>query len=266
MRRVGVAVQRACGTVALERLPQPVGELQPHHRAFVAERPVGHLPAAVQRPDQILGGHLDIGQEDLVEVEVVAVVHARERPAGHAGGIGRNQQRADPLVFRCVGIGADEREDDVGVVRTRRPDLLTVDDEVIAVQHRPRGQSRKVGTRARFTHAQRCGDLGAQDGHRPPLLLLVGAERQQRCRDDADALRVERVVDAPPRKLLAVHELLAGCPRCGRRTPAGCPAAASRGRTAVAASAATIPARATSSATARRPPRPRRADARRGRR
>ena len=111
-------------------------------------------------------------------------------------------------MFRRIGIGADEREDHVGVVCTRRPDLLTVDDEMIAVQHRTRAQPGKVGTRAGLTHAQRCGDLGAQNRHRPPLLLLVGAERQQRGRDDADALRVERVIDASPRQLLAVHELL----------------------------------------------------------
>ena len=159
-------------------------------------------------PTRFSAGTTHIGQEDLVEVQVVAVVHAGERSAGHAGGVGGNQQCADPLVFRGVGIGADEGEQDVGVVRTGRPDLLTVDDEVIAVEHRTCGQARKVGTRARFTHAQRRGDLGAQDGHRPSLFLFVGAERQQRRRDDPDALGVERVVDASPRKLLAVHELL----------------------------------------------------------
>ena len=116
----------------------------------------------------------------------------------------------------------------------------------------------QVRARARFTHAQRRGHLGAQDRHRPPLLLLLGAERQQRRGDDADALRVERVIDAPPRRVLRDGRTVRGCPRCGRRTPAGCPAAASRGRTAAAASGAPTPARATSTGTARRPLRPRR--------
>ena len=174
----------------------------------MAEGSVGHLPATAQRPDQVLGGHPDVGQEDLVEVEVVAVVHARERPAGHPGRVGGNQQCADPLVFGRVGIGADEGEQHVGVVRAGRPDLLTVDDEVVAVAHRTRAQAGEVGARAGFAHAERRRDLGAQDGHRPPLLLFVRAERQQRRRDDADALRIERVIDAPPRQLLAVHELL----------------------------------------------------------
>jgi len=40
------------------------------------------------------------------------------------------------------------------------------------------------------------------------VLLLVAAERQQRGGDDADPLRVEAMVDAPPRQFLAVHELL----------------------------------------------------------
>ncbi len=46
----------------------------------------------------------------------------------------------------------------------------------------------------------------------------------------------------------------AGCRRFGHRIRAGCPAAASHGRTAGAAIVAPIPAHATSSASARRPP------------
>jgi hypothetical protein len=40
---------------------------------------------------------------------------------------------------------------------------------------RPRW-STQVGAGTRFAHAQRRGHLGAQDGHRPPPLLFVGAE------------------------------------------------------------------------------------------
>src|SRR5258708_11519295 len=39
--------------------------------------------------------------------------------------------------------------------------------------------------------------LGPQDGHRPPMLLLRGSERDQRRGDDADALRVSRQVGTP---------------------------------------------------------------------
>ena len=73
---------------------------------------------------------------------------------------------------------------------------------------RPRAQRRQVGTGPRLAHPERRGHLGPQDRHGPLLLLLVGAERDQRRGDDADALRVEALVDPPPRQLLAVDVLL----------------------------------------------------------
>ena len=48
--------------------------------------------------------------------------------------------------------------------------------------------------------------LSTGTAHR--LLLLVGAERDQRCRNDVDALRVEAVVDAALAELLEMDELL----------------------------------------------------------
>ena len=69
-------------------------------------------------------------------------------------------------------------------------------------------QRRQIGARARFAHAKRRGHLGAQDRHRPPLLLLRRSERDQRRGDDADALRVERQVDAPAREFLLMDVLL----------------------------------------------------------
>ena len=53
------------------------------------------------------------------------------------------------------------------------------------------------------------------------LLLFVGAERQQRCRDDADALRVERVDRCAAAKAPHGARTAPGCWRCGRRTRAG---------------------------------------------
>ena len=51
-------------------------------------------------------------------------------------------------------------------------------------------------------------DLAAEDRHGPAFLLLVGAEVEDRRRDDAEALRVEAGVDPAAGQLLEVHELL----------------------------------------------------------
>jgi hypothetical protein len=79
---------------------------------------------------------------------------------------------------------------------------------VVTVEYRAGGKASQIGSRSWLTHAKGRGHLRAQDGNRPPVLLLLGAERQQRCRDDAHALRVEAVVDAPPGKFLTMNELL----------------------------------------------------------
>lgn len=110
-------------------------------------------------------------------------------------------------MFRRFLIGAHKGQDDVGVVGAAGPHLLPVHHEVL-VHHIGTGtQTRQIRARTRFAHAQRRRHLGTQDGHRPLPLLLLGAERQQRGGDDADALRVERVIDAASREFLAVNEL-----------------------------------------------------------
>ena len=168
-------------------------------------------------------GTCDVVEEDLVEVEVVGGDDRAEGPPGHAGQVGRDDQAADPLVLRRVGVGAHEGEDDVGVVGARGPHLLTVDDEVVAVQHRPGPQAGQVRSGVGLAHPERGGDLGPEDGHRPPLLLLLGAEAQQGRRDDGQALRVEGGVDAAASQLLSVHELLEqrGVPAAVLRRVAG---------------------------------------------
>ncbi len=111
----------------------------------------------------------------------------------------------------CLGASGSVRtnvEQEVGVVGARGPHLLAVDDEVVAVTHRAGAQRREVRTGARLAHPKGSGHLAPQHGHRPAMLLLIGAERNQRRRNDVDALRVEAVVDASSAQLIEVHELL----------------------------------------------------------
>ena len=113
-----------------------------------------------------------------------------------------------PLCFGSVGIGAHEAEAPVGVVRARRPDLLAVDDEVVAVEHGPRAQAREVAARGRLAHAEAPRDLGPQRREQEPLALLGRAVVADRRGDDPEALRVEAARDLPARHLLEVDHLL----------------------------------------------------------
>ncbi len=119
-----------------DHVVDPIGEAQPHHRALMPERPVGDAPAAVERADEVLGGHPRVGEEHLVEVHVVLAGHVGERPAHHAGRGGGNDQRADALVLGRVRVGAHERQQEVGVVGAGCPHLLTVDHEVVTSRQR----------------------------------------------------------------------------------------------------------------------------------
>ena len=65
-------------------------------------------------PSEVRLRHLDVGEEDLVEV----VVPGRVSTSGRTltpGVVMSDQQTADALVLGRVGIGADEQDDPVGV-------------------------------------------------------------------------------------------------------------------------------------------------------
>ncbi len=69
-----------------------------------------------------------------------------------------------------VGIGAREQQTPAGTVRQAGPDLLPVDDPVVAVGHRRGGQTGQVGARARLGE-QLAPDVlgGGQRAQQVPL-------------------------------------------------------------------------------------------------
>ena len=174
----------------------------------MSERTIGHAPATVERPDEVLGGHPRVGEEDLVEVQVLLTAHVGERPAHDTRGVGGNDQRADALVLRRVRVGAYERQQEVRVVGAGCPHLLSVDHEVVTGQNRAGPQRRQVGAGAGLAHAERRGQFGLEHRHRPAVFLLVGAERNQRRRNDVHTLRIEAVVDPATAQFVEMHELL----------------------------------------------------------
>src|SRR6185436_15022351 len=76
-----------------------------------------------------------------------------------------------------VGIGARDQEAVVGIMRARGPDLLAVDDPVVALLFRARTQARDVGAAGRLGE-QLAPDMFAGGELRQIVaLVLLAAER-----------------------------------------------------------------------------------------
>ncbi len=91
-----------------------------------------------------------------------------------------------------LGVGADQAEDPVGLVGVGGPDLLAVDDPVVALIHGAGLDGGEVGPGARFGIALTPADLAAHDGRQEALFLFLGAEGQQGRPQHPDAETVER--------------------------------------------------------------------------
>ena len=103
-----------------------------------------------------------------------------------------DEQARDAAVLRRLGIGAHEQLAPVGEVAERVPRLLAVDHEVVAVEHRAALQRREVGARVRLGEALAPDVVAAQHAGQELLLLLVGAELDDRGRDVREPERVQR--------------------------------------------------------------------------
>jgi len=207
-------VQR--GLPGLGPLPPGLGDLADHpalagsglaadRDALVHQRGVGDLPALAAPADDIGLRHPDIGEEDLVELG--AAGHRLERAHVDARRVHRQQNIADALIFaRRVGLGAHEHEHHVGVMGRAGPDLLAVDEEVVALLAGAGLQRGEVGAGARLGIALAPDHLAA-DGRRdigPLLLLAAGLEQGRHQHRDALARQAGR--EAGPRELLGDDE------------------------------------------------------------
>ena len=119
---------------ALQRAVERTRLLDPHHPPLVRQRAVGDRPPLSERAEQVLARDDDVVEEDFVEVGAFAVVHLGDRPHRDARRIHVDDHAADPHVLRRVGIGADEEDASLGVLRSGRPHLLPVDDEHVVAQ------------------------------------------------------------------------------------------------------------------------------------
>ena len=116
----------------LDEALEPGRLVDPEHPSLVGEGSAGDGPPVVQFADEILLVHLDVREEDLVEVGMVPVGQLRQRTSIDSGSAHVDDENADARVLRSVEIGPYEAEAEVGVVSPGRPNLLTVDDELVA--------------------------------------------------------------------------------------------------------------------------------------
>src|SRR5205823_10218213 len=105
----------------------------------------------------------------------------------------------DAFVLWRIRLSAHEAEAEICIVRTRRPDLLTVDNPFVAIEYGAGAQTSEVAARIGFAHAETPGDLAAQRRDEEALLLRLGAVVENRGRDDAQTLRVQGARYAPTR-------------------------------------------------------------------
>ena len=115
-------------------------------------------------PSRWLIRNHDVGEIDLVEF--LHAVGLLDRPHLDAFALHVEEEHRQALVLGHVGIGAGDQQAVVGIMRARGPDLLAVDDPVVAVLFGAGAQAR---------------DVGAAGGLREQLApdLLAGGELRQ---------------------------------------------------------------------------------------
>jgi hypothetical protein len=144
--------------------------------ALEAERRHGDLPAVVDPADDVVFGAARVGEEDLVELG--RAVDLGDRSDLDARLVHGHEQVADAGVLGRVGSVRTRQEDVVGVLGLGRPDLLAVDDPLVAVEHGGRleaGQVRAgVGSEKPWHQAMVPWRMPGMNS----LLLLLGAPLQ----------------------------------------------------------------------------------------
>ena len=138
------------------------------------EQELGAVPAAVLLADQVLGRHLDVVEEHLVDL--ASAVHGLDRAHGDALGLHVDEQEGDAELLLGAGIGAAEAEDPVGILRQRGPGLLAVDDVVVALAHRRALEAGEVGAGAGLREALAPPVIERRHARQEALLLLRRAE------------------------------------------------------------------------------------------
>src|SRR5579863_4081232 len=122
-----------------------------------------------------------------------------------------DQQRAHPLVLWRFRIGADEELTILRSMSDGGPNLLPVDDERIAVEHRAALQGGKIGTSSRLRHAFAPDLIAGKNRLEVAFLLFVGAPLHDRRAGHNHAKNIASHGKAKASELLLKDHLLDEC-------------------------------------------------------
>src|ERR1700738_3723177 len=121
-----------------------------------------------------------VRNHDIRKIDLVELLHAvglLDRPHLDAGALHVEEEHGQALVLWHIGIGTGDQEAVVGIMRARGPDLLAVDDPVVALLLRAGAQARDVGAAGRL-RKQLAPDLLAGGKLRQIMaFVLLAAER-----------------------------------------------------------------------------------------
>jgi len=137
----------------------------------VAEQGLGHGPAVVERTHQIFRRHFYIAEKHLAEfffpgdMADGADIYARQCQI--------DQQKADALLLLVVVAGAYQRIAVCGFHRQGGPDLLAVDDKVVALAVGAGFETGEVGTGVGLGIALGPVVIAGEDARQ--VLLLLGS-------------------------------------------------------------------------------------------
>ena len=142
------------------------------------QQELGAGPALVFFINAIGNGHADVFQPYFVDFMLAA--QGDDWANGYAGRLHVDEKEANAFLRLGIGIGADEEEAPVSILRHRGPCLLTVHNIMVAIADCLCAQRSKVRTCARFRIPLAPPIVAGQDTGQELCFLL----RRTECVDD----------------------------------------------------------------------------------
>ena len=150
------------------------GEAEFGGLALVADDRHRQAPAFARLADHVRGRHAGAVEGHLAELGRDAVDHL-QRPLFDARLVHRHGERGQPLVLGDVGIGAGQHDAPLGDVGVARPDLVAVDDVLVAVERRRGAQRREVGPGVGLAETLAPPVLAVDEPRQEPILDRLAA-------------------------------------------------------------------------------------------